>query len=48
MDLNVLGEIMRGGAEKVAEAGAVLAGGRSIADDGEKYGLSVMGDHPSG
>ena len=27
MDLNVLGEIMRGGAEKVAEAGGVLAGG---------------------
>lgn len=47
MDLNVLGEIMRGGAEKVAEAGAVLAGGHSIADDGVKYGLSVMGTiHP--
>ena len=28
MDLNVLGEIMRGGAEKVAEAGGILAGGR--------------------
>ena len=47
MDLNVLGEIMRGGAEKVTEAGAVLAGGHSIADDGVKYGLSVMGTiHP--
>ena len=47
MDLNVLGEIMHGGAEKVAEAGAVLAGGHSIADDGVKYGLSVMGTiHP--
>ena len=47
MDLNILGEIMRGGAEKVAEAGAVLAGGHSIADDGVKYGLSVMGTiHP--
>ena len=39
MDLNVLGEILRGGAEKVAEAG----GGHSIADTGVKYGLSVTG-----
>ena len=47
MSLNVLGEIMRGGQEKVAEAGGVLAGGHSIADDGVKYGLSVMGTvHP--
>lgn len=47
MDLNVLGEIMRGGSEKVIEAGAVLAGGHSIADDGVKYGLSVTGTiHP--
>ena len=43
MDLNVLGEIMRGGAEKVAEAGGILAGGHSIADTGVKYGLSVTG-----
>ena len=43
MDLNVLGEILRGGAEKVAEAGGSLAGGHSIADTGVKYGLSVMG-----
>ena len=42
-DLNILGEMMRGGAEKVAEAGGVLAGGHSIADSGVKYGLSVMG-----
>ena len=28
MDLNILGEILRGGAEKVAEAGGILAGGR--------------------
>lgn len=47
MDLNVLGEIMRGGSEKVIEAGGVLVGGHSIADDGVKYGLSVMGTvHP--
>jgi selenide,water dikinase len=43
MDLNVLGEIMRGGSEKVIEAGGVLAGGHSIADDSVKYGLSVTG-----
>ena len=47
MDLNVLGEIMRGGSEKVIEAGGTLAGGHSIADTGVKYGLSVMGTvHP--
>ncbi|MBE5902142.1 MAG: selenide, water dikinase SelD [Lachnospiraceae bacterium] len=48
MDLNILGEIMRGGAEKVMEAGGSLAGGHSIADAGVKYGLSVTGVvHPS-
>lgn len=43
MDLNILGEIMRGGSEKVIEAGGVLAGGHSIADSDVKYGLSVTG-----
>lgn len=43
MDLNILGEIMRGGAEKVIEAGGQLAGGHSIADSDVKYGLSVTG-----
>lgn len=43
MDLNILGDIMRGGAEKVTEAGGTLAGGHSIADSDVKYGLSVMG-----
>ena len=42
-DLNVLGEIMRGGLEKVKEAGGVLAGGHSIDDTDVKYGLSVTG-----
>lgn len=47
MDLNILGEIMRGGSEKVMEAGGTLAGGHSIADDSVKYGLSVTGTiHP--
>lgn len=43
MDLNILGEILRGGSEKVLEAGGTLAGGHSINDTDVKYGLSVMG-----
>lgn len=43
MDLNILGEILRGGSEKVIEAGGTLAGGHSIVDEGVKYGLSVTG-----
>ena len=47
MDLNILGKIMQGGADKVIEAGGTLAGGHSIADSDVKYGLSVMGTvHP--
>lgn len=47
MDINILGEVLRGGAEKVAEAGAVLSGGHSIHDPEIKYGLSVTGiAHP--
>ncbi len=42
-DLNILGEILRGGSEKVIEAGGSLAGGHSIADSDVKYGLSVTG-----
>lgn len=42
-ELNILGEIMRGGSEKVLEAGGILAGGHSINDTDVKYGLSVMG-----
>ena len=38
-----LGEILRGGADKVKEAGAVLAGGHSIQHQEPKYGLSVTG-----
>ena len=36
-------QIMRGGAEKVAEAGAVIIGGHSVNDDEPKYGLAVTG-----
>ena len=43
MDLNILGAILQGGTEKVAEAGGILVGGHSIADTGVKYGLSVTG-----
>lgn len=39
----ILGEILRGGADKVMEAGAVLAGGHTIQDEEPKYGLSVTG-----
>lgn len=47
MDLNILGQILLGGSEKVREAGGVLAGGHSIADKDVKYGLSVTGTiHP--
>lgn len=42
-DLNILGEIMAGGAEKVREAGGVLSGGHSINDSSIKYGLAVTG-----
>ncbi len=41
--LHILGEILRGGAEKAAEAGVLVAGGHSL-DDGEpKYGMAVTG-----
>lgn len=47
MDLNILGQILMGGNDKVTEAGGVLAGGHSIADVDVKYGLSVTGTiHP--
>ena len=36
-------EILRGGAEKVKEAGVVLAGGHTIQDKEPKYGLVVLG-----
>lgn len=38
-----VGEILRGGADKVAEAGGVVAGGHTIWDEEPKYGLSVVG-----
>lgn len=43
LDIEILGEILRGGADKVLEAGAVLAGGHTIQDEEPKYGLCVTG-----
>lgn len=40
---SVLGDIMKGGADKVAESGALLIGGHSIQNDVPLYGLSVTG-----
>jgi len=48
LDISVLGEILRGGLDKLREAGAVLLGGHSIEDPELKYGLSVTGVvHPA-
>lgn len=43
LDLSLLSEILRGGADKISEASASLAGGHSIYDREIKYGLSVTG-----
>jgi len=43
MDPAIIGDILRGGADKVAEAGAVIAGGHSVKDNELKYGLAVTG-----
>jgi selenide,water dikinase len=41
--IDVLGEIMRGGAEKASEAGVSIIGGHSIDDREPKYGMAVTG-----
>ncbi len=47
LEPEILSEILRGGADKIKEAGAVLLGGHSVEDNEPKYGLSVMGTvHP--
>ena len=43
MDRTILSEILRGGGEKVKEAGAVVAGGHTTSDKEPKYGLAVTG-----
>jgi selenide,water dikinase len=40
---DIVGEVVRGGAEKVTEAGAVTVGGHTIDDKEPKFGLSVFG-----
>src|SRR5213594_580538 len=47
MDKSIVAEVFRGGAEKVAEAGGVIAGGHTVIDNEPKYGLCVTGRvHP--
>src|SRR6266536_5496691 len=44
---SIIAEVFRGGAEKVAEAGGVIAGGHTVIDAEPKYGLCVTGRvHP--
>jgi len=40
---DMLAEVLKGGAERVAAAGAVIAGGHSVEDAEPKYGLAVTG-----
>jgi selenide,water dikinase len=43
LDQDVLVEILKGGAEKVHEAGAIIVGGHTVEDDEPKFGLAVTG-----
>jgi len=43
LDMGFLREILRGGHDKVVEAGAVLVGGHTVDDEEPKYGLCVNG-----
>ncbi len=43
LELDLLGEILLGGHEKVREAGALIVGGHTIQDNEPKYGLAVTG-----
>ncbi len=43
MEISILRDVIRGGLDKIREAGVVLAGGHSIDDNELKYGLSVTG-----
>ena len=44
LDISVLKHVLEGGADKIKESGAVLAGGHSIQDEEPKYGLAVYGE----
>jgi len=43
LDMGIMREILRGGHDKVVEAGAVLVGGHTVDDEEPKYGLCVNG-----
>jgi selenide,water dikinase len=43
LESSILREILRGGCDKVSEAGASIAGGHSVDDNEPKYGLAVTG-----
>ncbi len=43
LDMGLLKQILRGGNDKVVEAGACMAGGHSVDDNEPKYGLAVTG-----
>lgn len=43
LDMGILNDILRGGHDKVIEAGACLVGGHTVEDDEPKYGLCVNG-----
>ena len=43
LDMGILREILRGGNDKVVEAGASLVGGHTVDDEEPKYGLCVNG-----
>lgn len=43
LDSNIVAEILKGGYDKIQEAGALLVGGHTIEDEEPKYGLSVSG-----
>jgi selenide, water dikinase len=43
MPPQMLGEILRGAAEKAREAGVVIVGGHSVADEEVKFGMAVTG-----
>lgn len=48
LPLDILAEILRGGADKAAEAGVLIVGGHTIDDPEPKYGLAVTGlVHPA-
>jgi selenide,water dikinase len=47
LDMGLLKEILRGGSDKIKEAGAAMAGGHSVDDNEPKFGLAVTGRvHP--